>query len=376
MPDTDRRPITASEALERLRRTPEGALDAVLADADLDALVRAIAGGWLTLPLRTRSRRELLDLLTRRRIDELSAETVARLLHAMRRLPPTPSSSSAIRDALRSRTGEAFRDLKYLLNASGDHHDLEHIVFEHLLPPDREAVLAHIREQAEQAEHLELRILCDIDDTVRSLLHDPRWPRGTVYPGVVALLHALDRGRSGDPWRPGDLTFVTARPGGPRGIIEQYTRGGLADLGMPPHTVLGGSLLNLFTKSRIAARKLQNFERERLLFPECRKVFIGDSGQADPQVGAAMRERDPEFVVRVLIHDVVGLAEPERAALAAQGVETFGTYAGAARMLADDGLIERDAAEAIDAEVRRAVAALEPGPGRDRLEAALAAEAA
>ncbi|WAC65954.1 hypothetical protein OVA14_11750 [Agrococcus sp. SL85] len=371
----ERTPITADEALERLHRVPRGHLDAVLAEADLDALVRGIAGRWLTLPLRRRQRRALLDLLTRDRIDELRAETVARLLHAMRGLPPTPSASRAIRDALRSRTGEAFRDLKYLLNASGDQHDLEHIVFEHLLPTDRDAVLEHIRAQAQRAEHLELRILCDIDDTVRSMLHDDRWPRGTVYPGVVALLHALDRGRSGDPWRAGDLTFVTARPGGPRGIIEQYTRDGLEDLGMPKHTVLGGSFLNLFTKASIAARKLQNFERERLLFPECRKVFLGDSGQADAQVGAAMRERDPRFMARVLIHDVVGLPEAERAALARQGVETFGTYAGAARMLAADGLIEASAAEAIDREVRAAVAALPHGPGRERLEAALAAEA-
>lgn len=370
---TQRIPLTPDQALERLQRVPEGGLEHVLRQIDLDLVVRRIAGGWVTHLFRGPARRELLDLLTRR-VGELSPEMRARVLHAMRRLPLSPETSHAIRDAMVSLTGEPFNRMKHLLNSSGDHHDLEHVVFEHLLPEHREVVLAHIRREADASPSGDLRILCDIDDTVRSMLHERRWPRGRVYPGAVALLTALDRGAAAEPARPGDITFVTARPEGPQGIIEQYTRNGLSHLGLPPHSVMGGSFLNLFTKTSIKARKLQNFERERLLFPDCRKMFIGDSGQADALVGARMNERAPDFMAAVLIHDVAGVAATDGAELAASGVRLFDTYAGAAMQCLELGLITQDAANAIVAEVREAIAALPEGSGKRTLEEQLARE--
>ena len=371
----ERTALRPAAALERLRRVPRGQLEQVLERVDLDRFVAGIAGGWATGLLRGRERRELIAILVHDRLDELSPEMRARILLAMRKLPTGPEMSRGIRDALCSLTGEPFRRMKRLLNTSGDHHDLEHIVYEHLLPADREAVLAHIRAEGSVVDPTDLRILCDIDDTVRSMLHDARWPRGTVYPGVVALITGLDDGMSADPSKAGDVTFVTARPAGPGGLVEQYTRNALSHLGMPPHAVLGGSILNLFTKATIKARKLQNFDRERLLFPECRMVFIGDSGQADPQVGAEMVRRAPDFMAAVLIHDVVGLDDEAKRALEAQGVRTFDTYAGAARQFAELGLLDPEEAEEIAAEVRRAIDELDPKRGkRDALRAALERE--
>jgi hypothetical protein len=164
---------------------------------------------------------------------------------------------------------------------------------------------------------------------------------------VVELLKALDQGRAAQPSRPGDLTFVTARPGGPNGLIEQYTRNALTGHGMPPHAVLGGSVFNLFTKASIKARKLQNFERERSLFPECRFLFLGDSGQADAHVGAEMLRRGPDFVVAVLIHEVVPVTGAVRASLEQAGIRFHSSYDQAASILYGLGVIDRAGRDAV-----------------------------
>lgn len=114
---------------------------------------------------------------------------------------------------------------------------------------------------------------------------------------AIACSNTLDQDAAKEPDRPGDLTFVTARPEGPRGLIQQYTRGVLSHLGLPPHTIMGGSFLNIHTKNAMRDRKLQNMDRDRLLFPEARMVFIGDSGQADGHVGAEMYRRDSNHLV-------------------------------------------------------------------------------
>lgn len=336
-----------TDAAQQLRSTPAGQLEQVLAKIDIERTVEAIAGNVVTGLFRGDERRALVQLLCIDRVAELSPATRARVVHALRRLPKSDEVSAGIRSTLLSLTGEPFRDMKYLLNATGDRHDLEHVVYERLSPGDRGAVLAHIAAEAASAPSADLRILCDIDDTVKAMLHDDRYPRGTVYPGVVELLTALDNGRAAQPSRPGDLTFVTARPEGPKGLIEQYTRDALDGLGLPPHAVLGGSIFNLFTKQSIAARKLQNFEREHSLFPECRFLFLGDSGQADAQVGAEMLRRGPDFVVTVLIHEVVPVTGVKRERLEQAGIRFHSSYDRAARILHELDLIDQAGRDAV-----------------------------
>lgn len=305
----------------------------------------------------------------------VSTALLARLIGPLHRGRVTREDQEAICAAMTALEGKAFHDLKYRLNATGDHHDLEHLVFRDLDEDLQDVVLKHIAEQADRDPSTDLRVLCDIDDTVKCAIHDERYPRGTVYPGVVALLTELDRGAAVDPGRVGDLTFVTARPGGPWGLVEEYTRDGLADIGMPTHAVLGGSLLNLHTKNAIAERKLQNMDRDRLLFPECRMVFIGDSGQADGDVGAQMHQRAPEHIVATLLHNVTGLDEAARAEWASQGVHVFDTYAGAAVHAVRLGLLRVDQAREVAAAVELGLASLDLSiEQREQLQAVLQRE--
>lgn len=344
-----------ARVLALLRETPPGELDAVLADLDADALLGSVEDRWWGPDHLT----EMVELLLRQRVGELGPVTLAHVLSAVHAGPTPRRHQEAITEVLLSRSGREFHDLKYRLNDTKDHHDLEHLVFRDLDEDLRDRLLTHLAQQATVDPTSDLRVLCDIDDTLVSAIHDDRYPRGTVYPGVVELLTALDDGAADVPERAGDLTFVTARPGGPRGLVEQYTRNDLAELGLPPHSVLGGSLLNLHTKARMAERKLENMSRDRQLFPECRMVFIGDSGQADGDVGAQMHRIDPDHIVGTLLHDVVGLSAEQRQEWASHGVHVFDTYAGAAVHALRLGLLRPDQARAVAEAVREGIETLD-----------------
>lgn len=364
-------PSRSARVLATLEATPEGHLDAVLRTVDVDRLLLSLRG-W-----RVGHRDRAVDLLLRERVGELSTQAIAEVVSALHSGPTPRSAQEAIVEVLTSKTGAEFNDLKYRLNSTKDYHDLEHLVFDDIEEDLQERLLEHIAEEADFEGAADLRVLCDIDDTVKCAIHDDRYPRGVIYPGVVVLLNALDKGGNDEPDRPGDLTFVTARPGGPRGLVEQYTRGGLGGLGLPPHSVLGGSLLNLHTKAAIAERKIQNMEHDRLLFPECRMVFIGDSGQADGDVGAQMHRVDPQHIVGTLLHNVTDLDEAARARWAEQGVHVFDTYAGAAAHAVRLGLIRVDQARKVATAVRAGLALIELTPEQqERLERDLAADEA
>ncbi|WP_256839277.1 diacylglycerol kinase family protein [Ornithinimicrobium faecis] len=330
-----------------LRHTPAAELDALLGELDLVALVRKVDDRRFGPDHRS----DLLDLLVRERREHLSVPTLARLVHALHKGPTPAAHERAVRDVIVSLHGEDLGLFKTLTNTAGSHHDLDHLVFDDI---DDEAVraeiLTHIAQEADGYQSDDLRILSDIDDTVVCMLHDKRYPRGSAYPGVAEFLHALDRGGAQADGRPGDLTFITARPSDPRGLVEGYTRNGLAGLGLPPHSVMTGSILNLATKGRIAERKMVNFDRSRQLFPECQVVFIGDNGQADVEVGRAMLARDPEHVRVVFIHNVTQQGVKVRESLAAEGIWLFDTYAEAAArahelgLISDEGLVEVRAA--------------------------------
>lgn len=293
-------------------------------------------------------------------LDDLSDGAVAKLIYDAQGGGLSPGGQRAVAAMLCSLTGERFLHVKYLLNSSGDMHDLERLLYDDLSEGPRERVLAHIAEQArEVGDVADLRILCDIDDTVKCAIHDDRYPKGIVYPGIEEFLTVLDGGTAQKPGRPGDLTFVTARPGGPASLVERYTRNKMDDLDIPPHTIMGGSFLNLHTKTAIAARKNENIARDRELFPECRMVFLGDSGQADAQVALRARRYFGEHVVAAFIHDVIGIDQETRADWAREGVYAVDTWDEAARTARELGLIDEEAV----ARVERAVAdGIQPRP--------------
>lgn len=343
--------------LRLLRETPAGELDALLGEVDLGQLVRSLDDRDRLGP---EHRTALLDLLCRERRAELSLERLADLVHILHDGHTPASHERAVRDIFVSFRGAQLGTFKNLVNAHGDYHDLDHLVFEDIDDDElREEILEHLAAQAAGHPSSDLKILCDIDDTLQAMLHERRFPRGQVYPGVVEFLHALDAGAAAEPGRPGDLTFITARPSDAAGAVESYTRNALSGYGLPPHSVMTGSILNLLTKGRIAQRKVLNFDRYRLLFPECAVVFVGDSGQADVQVGQAMLERDPDHVRAVFIHDVAATDPGERERLGAGGVHLFDTYAGAAAHALRLGLVSVGSARGVLEAVRAGVAAAE-----------------
>ncbi|SNC60027.1 Diacylglycerol kinase family enzyme [Kytococcus aerolatus] len=285
-----------------------------------------------------------------------SAEGVVAVINGLRVGGIDAHETERVTQALTSRTGSELEDVKYLLNSGGDGHDLEHVVYSVLDAGQRQRVLEHLAREARPRD--ELRVLCDIDDTVRSALHDREVPRGTVYPGIVELLRALDLADAdGDPNRPGDLTFVTARPGGFGGLVERYSRDGLDDLGLPPHTILTGSVRGLLDRPSMAAGKVRNLRRDAALFPECRQVFIGDSGQADADVALQLRREHPESLVAAFIHCVTEVPADTRAAWRAAGVHAVDDYAEAARVAEEIGLLDATARRRVE----RALAAGLPG---------------
>ncbi|OLT38137.1 hypothetical protein BJF82_09395 [Kytococcus sp. CUA-901] len=218
-------------------------------------------------------------------------------------------------------------------------------------------MLDHIAEQA--VPHDELRVLCDIDDTFKSTLHDSRYDRGTVYPGIVEFLRALDASdAAGDDHLPGDLTFVTARPGGVRDLIERYTRRGFTDDDLPAHTIMTGTVRGLVDRRLMAGSKVTNIRRDAALFPECRQVFIGDSGQADADVALTARRRWPEHLVASFIHCVTDVDEATRARWRAEGVHAVDDYAQAARIAGELGLIDAERVARVERAVEQGVPSL------------------
>lgn len=350
---TDRR--EEAQVLELLRQASAPTLDKVLREVDCANLFRSIDNHWFGPQHRT----ALRDLLVER-LGELSIEAQANLAYGLQAGHTDRADEDAISAIFHARHGVELTHLKNQINARNDSHDLEGLVFGDIGDAGvRAEILDHIAEEAAEFTTGEAKVLCDIDDTVICALHDRRYPRGTIYPGILALLDALDRGPDDEPFSTGDLTFVTARPGDAFGLIENYTRASLRRAGVATHSVLTGTLSALFTHDLMAGQKIANIDHYRLLFPEYRKLFIGDSGQGDVRVGELMLERFGDAVDIVVIHDVVDTPAEERARLAAAGIHLVDTYIGAARLMHDRGLIAEAGLERVVAESYAALDAID-----------------
>lgn len=312
-------------------------LDAMLAGVDVDRLIGDV-DNRLVVP---DHEDEIIELLARTRRAELSHATQAAVIHALQIGRTRTRHEAAIRDMLLAVGGTELTRLKNELNLRTDRHDLEALVFDDIDDDAiRQEILDQIAREAQVVGQLdERKVLCDIDDTVKSAIHDDRWPRGTVYPGILALLEALDVGPADEPFSRGDLTFVTARPTDVFGLMERTSHEALTKAGISARTVLTGSFFALRTHDAMAGKKLANIDDYRLLFPEYDLMFIGDSGQGDVEVGDRMYEAHPDAVRAVFIHDVKGLDAAERARLRGERIYVVDTYAEAARLAHECGLV-------------------------------------
>jgi hypothetical protein len=281
---------------------------------------------------------DALDLLFRERLTDLNPPVRARMIHAVQSGATWSTHEGLIRDTFLAHHGEELTRFKNLVNAASSHYDLEKLLWDDIDNEGiRKAILDHFAAEATDLPQHEVKLLSDIDDTVVCRLHDDRYPRGTIYPGVLALYDEIDAGPGHDRQESGDLTFITARPGDALGLIERYTRTSLHKHGYPSYSVMSGTLLALRSKEAMAARKLVNFGHYRQLFPEYGFVFVGDSGQGDVLVGRQMLTSAPQAMRGVFIHDVVHT----KAQWQAKGIFAFDTYAGAAAEAFRRGLISR-----------------------------------
>ncbi|MCO5172261.1 MAG: App1 family protein [Planctomycetes bacterium] len=339
--------------LELLRRAAPETLDRAVRHLDLGKLL----GDVDDHPGGPQHRTDLLLLLGRARLRDLSIAGREALITALQRGRTGSRREQVIRDVLLGTRGAALTALKNAIDAGGDPHDLEQLVFHDLDDAAlRDQVLAHFAREAAAAPSGEVKVLSDIDDTLYRNWVDERYPPKAVYPGVRALYHELDIGPD-EAGRPGDLVFVTARPGDRAGIVEEQTIATLGRLGLSRFVVLTGSLSKVVSNEAIARGKLEAIDRYRRLFPEYGFVFLGDSGQGDALVAAALMADHAGTTRAVFIHDVVTTPPEGRAAWAERGVPLFDTYVGAAVHALEQGLIS-------PAGLRRVVAA-----AREELEA-------
>lgn len=298
-------------------------------------------------------RSELIRLLARDRRPELSVMSAAGVVYALQRGRTGREDEEAIRDILLATHGEELTRLKNQINARADVHDLEGLVFAGVDDAAiRQQILDHIAAEARTLQLEEAKILSDLDDTAICRLHDDRYPKGTLYPGLVALYDALDAGPHDAPFSVGDLTFVTARPTDAFGLIETATRSSLRRAGIAQSSVMTGSFLTLLTHDLMAGKKLANVEHYHALFPEYRLVFLGDSGQGDVILSEQLWQRFAGTLRAAFIHDVVDTPPEKRAEYAAEQIFFHDTYAGCALVAHRLGLISRAGLERVVAETR------------------------
>ena len=332
---TDRR--EEHQVLELLRTASGPELDHLLAETDGFQLIKSLDDHLFGPANRTAVRDFLVSHL-----DDLGIQARANLAYGLQAGLSSHADAAAVRAIFLATRGEDLTRLKNAINLRTDNHDLEALVFADVRDSGvRAEILTHIAAEAADVHPGEAKILSDIDDTVVCALHDRRYPRGVVYPGVLALLDALDRGPTDEPWSLGDITFVTARPGDAFGLIENHTRASLRRAGIAQHSVLTGTIQGLLTHDLMAGRKIANIEHYHELYPEYRLVFIGDSGQGDVTVGERLLEQFDHVVDLVFIHDVVGIPDAERARLADLGVRVVDTWVDAARIAHAAGFIAR-----------------------------------
>lgn len=276
------------------------------------------------------SRTLILDLLCTTRLADLSVMSRAVVLDALMvmKISAHPMAQKWVRNIILKTQGDDLSNLKTYTDAKGDFHSMHKLVFNDLRDPIiRTDILSHIqREASVQIAHSRLgtkrgrnrkqqawrKVLSDVDDTLYSSGGrypaglDTRFPRHTLYPGVLPFYRELDMGTVGpDDWtddRVGNLVFISARPHVYKDVSEKKSYAKFAALHekMGMHTLptlLAGNL----TSGRafmwqgdlepMAQKKFENFREFYQLYPEFKHVFVGDNGQGDVRAAELIVEK-------------------------------------------------------------------------------------
>uniref|UniRef100_M4C4Y7 Phosphatidate phosphatase APP1 catalytic domain-containing protein n=1 Tax=Hyaloperonospora arabidopsidis (strain Emoy2) TaxID=559515 RepID=M4C4Y7_HYAAE len=272
----------------------------------------------------------MLDLLCTTRLGDLSVMSRALLLDALMvmKISAHPMAEKWVRNIILKTQGDDLSNLKTYTDAKGDFHSMHKLVFNDIRDPTiRTDIISHIqREASVQIAHTRLgtkrgrsrklqawrKVLSDVDDTLYSSGGrypaglDTRFPRHTLYPGVLAFYRELDMGTVGpDDWtddRVGNLVFISARPHVYKDVSEKKSYAKFAALHekMGMHTLptlLAGNLKSgrafmwQGDLEPMAQKKFENFSEFYQLYPEFKHVFVGDNGQGDVRAAELIVEK-------------------------------------------------------------------------------------
>ncbi|KAL8002365.1 hypothetical protein Plhal703r1_c15g0071751 [Plasmopara halstedii] len=323
------------------------------------------------------SRTLILDLLCTTRLADLSVMSRAVLLDALMvmKISAHPMAQKWVRNIILKTQGDDLSNLKTYTDAKGDFHSMHKLVFNDVRDPIiRADILSHIqREASVQIAHSRLgtkrgrnrkqqawrKVLSDVDDTLYSSGGrypaglDTRFPRHTLYPGVLPFYRELDMGTVGpDDWtddRIGNLVFISARPHVYKDVSEKKSYAKFAALHekMGMHTLptlLAGNL----TSGRafmwqgdlepMAQKKFENFGEFYQLYPEFKHVFVGDNGQGDVRAAELIVEKfGPDVLEAGFFHRVQPLekmfnyhSKEDLVRWRKMNIFFFDTYVGAA----------------------------------------------
>ena len=252
-----------------------------------------------------------------------------------------------IRNLLLSQRGAALTELKRLLDAGGDYRNtlqlIESDIDDHAV---RIEIIAHLASAVSRSVPAPWKLLTDIDDTILSSLHDKRFKKGVVYPGVRAFQAELDAGHAPGRRR-GDLVLLSARPEDRLGFMEDRTLRHLRASGIDQATLLPGEWTGLVNHEAMARVKLARFRAFAAINPEFDFVFTGDNGQGDALLAEALQKEPGDRVRGTFIHVVTAFDPGERERFEAAGVRFFETWVGAARLAEEAGLIDEDAVQRV-----------------------------
>jgi hypothetical protein len=190
---------------------------------------------------------------------------------------------------------------KLALEYDGDYKDLEEYIFHDIdIKEYRNRIIEHFGKAPRQ---IGIKVLSDVDDTMYANLVDLRYPKKTLYPGVLEFYDSLKV----EPFvlTATPVTTLSARPNPVAGVLEEASLRALISLsGGLCASALSGDVVsstidthetvlrNKFDdplhddippgqEVEIGEVKFRNFLKFSEVYPEYRYVFIGDSGQAD-----------------------------------------------------------------------------------------------
>jgi Phosphatidate phosphatase APP1, catalytic domain len=322
--------------LDILRPLDAARLAATLDRLDLRRLLQALDDRMWG----PKSRKEFLRVIVPA-LPNLSLRSKASLIGGLANSSKELAAERTIVELFLAESGQRLSDLKLLVDCAQDGRDLLNVLYSFIGSADlRYDVIQHFQKATETSTPRLLRVVSDIDDTIFSSLKDQRYPKGTIYPGVLELLSELS------PLPP---VFLTARPELVASLFERVTHKQLAQYGIEQCTVLSGSLPGLMGHRRMVEQKARTLTSYRELYPEYRFLFVGDSGQGDMALAEQLLSKKNSLIERALIHKLA--AHQPGSKSSHPRIHTFENYAFAATILGEHGYLTEQQVKAIEESV-------------------------